>query len=108
MECDGDGLLVDRCLELALVKSSDVDGMVTLEGKVGRLNSAVLVCTLVGIGFLGGDAVSVVDVFEGMRREATIATVVVEVTSTVDQLLLRISLEDAILDQVSTFEASDC
>ena len=47
------------------------------------------------------------DVFKGMRGEATVATVVVEVTSAVDQLLLRVGLEDAILDKVGAFEASN-
>ena len=66
LEGDRDGLLVDGSLEFSLVEGRDVHGVATGKGEFVRLNRAVLVDTLVRIVCFGGDAASVVDIFEGV------------------------------------------
>ena len=107
VEGNRDGLLVDSGLERILVTSSDVDSVANLELVGRRVNGAGLIDTLVWIRILGGDALIVVDVLEGMGWQATVAAVVVEGASAVDELLLSVGLKNTVLDEMGALEAAD-
>lgn len=81
--------------------------MANLELVGRRVNGAGLIDTLVWIRILGGDALIVVDVLEGMGWQATVAAVVVEGASAVDELLLSVGLKNAVLDEMGALEAAD-
>lgn len=107
LEGDGDWLLVDGLLEFALIALSDVDGVADGQSEFGGVRLAGLVHSSVWIVSLSLNSASVVDVLEGVRWQSTIATVVIEVTSAVDKLLLSVGLQDTILDEVGALQASD-
>lgn len=73
----------------------------------GGINGALVILSIVWIGILSGDTSSREGILEGVRWETSVAAEVVEVTGAVDQLLLRVSVETTILDQMGTLEASD-
>ena len=73
----------------------------------GGINGALVVLSIVWIGILSGDTSSTEGILEGVRWETSVAAEVVEVTGAVDELLLRVSVETTILDQMGTLEASD-
>lgn len=51
--------------------------------------NALSILGSVGIGYIRFDTSSILDIFEGVGRKTSFASVVVEITSTVNKLLLR-------------------
>ena len=109
LEGDGDGAVaVHGRAHLLLVTLGDVDGAAGhLEGKGGRVNGAGSILSIVGIGGLSGDTTSSGNILKGVRRQATIAPVVIVVTSAINQLLLSKRVEAAVLDKRVSLEASN-
>jgi len=73
----------------------------------GRINGALVILRIVWIGILSGDTSSREGILEGVRWETSVAAKVVKVAGAVYELLLRVSVETTILDQMGTLEASD-
>ena len=72
-----------------------------------RIDRAVSVLCVVGIGFFSADSTSIVDVLEGVRGQASTAAVALEIACTIDELLLRVGLETTVLDKVGALQAAD-
>lgn len=88
LEGDRDWLLVDCLLELNFVESRDVHRLPNCELERGGIHSTGTVSCKVRIVILGGNSAGIVDVFEGMGGETSVAAVVIETTSAVNELLL--------------------
>jgi len=107
LEGNGDGLLVDGSFELDLVSLSDVLGVSDGESEHAGLDSAVCVHSLVRIRLFAGNTTGREDVLEGVGGKTTVASVVVEGTGAVNELLFSVGSEDTRFDEVGALEAAD-
>lgn len=69
---------------------------------------ALLINCSVWVEIFGDKATSILNVFEGMRGEATFATVIIKSTSAINKLLLTEISELAILLHEMRLHASNC
>ncbi len=107
LEGHRDGLLEDGSFELDLITLSDVRSVANGEHEVSGVHSASTVLSEVRIVLLGSDSTGIVKVLKCVGWKATIASVVLEVSGTINELLLSIGLKTTILNQVGALKASD-
>jgi len=107
LEGNGDRLLIDGLFQLNLVKSCDVNGVAHWKTEGSGVDRAGSIYTKVWVWCLIGDTACVEEVLEGMGGKASIAAVVVEITGTINELLLSVGFQYTVLDQVSWLEASN-
>ena len=109
LEGNRDGAMgEDGVHELNLVSLGDVDGSANdIKGKGVALNSAVVVSSEVRVSILSGNTTGVSDVLEGMGGESTVASVVVEGSSTVNELLLGKGVERSPLNEAVGLKSSN-
>ena len=103
LESNGDGSNGEEVLhEFILITDSDVHGALGSHSG-SNIHVASTVFGSVGVLELGGEASIVVNVLEGVRGKPSAATVVVEVASTVNQLLFGQVQVLSILNTVVSF-----
>jgi len=82
--------IVESVRKLSLISLRDIETSMSHISHRDRFSvDACSVLGSVGISDIRFNSASVSDVFEGVRRKTSLATVVVKVTSTVNELLLR-------------------
>lgn len=91
MEGNGNGTsIVESISKLNLVTLGDVVGSVSdVSNSDLSSENALSVLGSVGISNIGFDSSSISDVFEGVGRKSSFASVVIEITGTINELLLR-------------------